>query len=51
MIFIIIALIAVGIFEIWVYRQTKREEDFYVIAFSFFGAAFLALILSAGGWS
>ena len=46
----IIGLVALGLFEIWVYRQHEYEEDFWIIGCCFFSAVVLLAIKLSGAW-
>ncbi len=43
-------LITVGVFEAFIFIETHNEEDFYIVAGSFFIAGFLILTQIGGTW-
>ena len=46
----IIACLTLGIFEVWVFRQTSYEEDYLIAGICFVAALFLGAVLLSGAW-
>ena len=46
----IIACLALGVFEAWVFKQTSYEEDYLIAALCFIGALFMGAMLISGAW-